>query len=352
MKYLHIMPDSIYSKDYSDRINKLYCKNEHFFLIHQWEGEREYSLSNGKVVQKVNWRVMLELIKYIIFSKKIILHSLFIDQKMHVIFALLSLFMHKKFLWYIWSADLYNEHFSEIQLKKTDFKKQIKKFMREIIIWRLEAIIVVAEGDYNAAKSWYKTRAKMIQAEYAYNLLKNGKGHRKSHKGINILAGHNAAPCCKHIEMFEHLTKHNNKDIKVFSVLTYPKDEDYIEMVIKRGKKILRDKFIPITEWMPYEEYVQFLGEIDIAVFEGNIQMGAGNIFNLLFLGKKVYLSAENSIYGQLRKEGVRCYLTTEIKNNSFFELIEENIKNENRRILEELFSDNTFKKKWDMVFT
>ena len=42
---------------------------------------------------------------------------------------------------------------------------------------------------------------------------------------------------------------------------------------------------------MPYSSYISFLGSIDIGIFNNNRQQGMGNITNLLYLGKKVYLS-------------------------------------------------------------
>lgn len=57
------MPDSIYSKDYMDRINKLYDPKDHYFVITQWNGERKYKLKNGIVVDTIDKKHLKQIIK-------------------------------------------------------------------------------------------------------------------------------------------------------------------------------------------------------------------------------------------------------------------------------------------------
>lgn len=353
MRYIHIAPDSIYTKNYIERINRLYNPKEHFFLVHQCDGQRSYKFKNVKAVKKVNWKLMTKLIKMSFKAKKVILHSLFIDKKMHVLFALMSCFM-KKFDWYIWSADLYKTHWDEQKVKGIAFQKRVKKLCREILIHNLKTIIVVAEGDYVQARKWHSTKAKMVQAEYAYNLVEMEEYNIDPKKDtINILAGHGGSSSCKHIQMFHRISKYKDEKIKVYSVLSYEDDDkDYINKVISCGKEIFGDKFIPILNWMPYEEYMKILCNVDIAVFEGEVQMGAGNILYLLYYGKKVFLSAKNSIYHQLKKMNITCFELNQISNkNDFFQFLSEKEKNNNKMTVETLCSDKAFKKKWDKVF-
>lgn len=352
VNYLHIMVDSIYCKDYTEKINRLYNGNEHFFLIHQHNTTRKYNKKNCVAVNKVGFKLMMKIIYMALKAKTVIFHSLYIDKKMYIIFAVLSCIMTQKFMWFIWSADLYNEHEMEMKIKGFSLKKRIKRLARKVIIHNLKAIIVVAEGDYNQTKKWYRTKAKMLQAEYAYNLIEVDDLKNDSKSTIKILAGHEADEACCHKRLFKRLEFCKDKNVEIITILSYPRHNlAYIDDVIITGKHIFGDKFFPVIDWMPYEAYIELLNSIDIAVFEMDIQMGAGNIFNLLYLGKKVYISDKNSIYEQLIKQGMECFSKQEIDPKTFFQpLTDEEKKNNRKKIADEL-SDSTFKRKWNKVF-
>ena len=82
--------------------------------------------------------------------------------------------------------------------------------------------------------------------------------------------------------------KFKNEDIQIYVPLSYG-DKDYAKKVIDYGKSLFGDKFIGITEFIPYNEYICFLKNIDIAVFNHQRQQAMGNTINLLAMGKKVY---------------------------------------------------------------
>lgn len=349
MKYLHIMPDSIYSKDYVERVNKIYDSEEHFFVIMQWDGKRNYYIKNGILTDKINHKQMGKIIKLSIYAEQVIFHSLYIDKTMHVIFSIFAILMPHKFSWYVWSSDLYKEYKSEQQMKGIALKKRVKRLCRTCIIRHLHKIIVVAEGDYLFAKKVYKTRATMVQAEYAYNLIDiETDNYPKEY--IGILAGHNASPGLQHKEMYNRLSFLATEPVKIFSILSYPEVGEFVDEIMSCGYQIFGEKYQPITEWMPYDEYIELLCKVEVALFEGDCQNGAGNIFNLIYLGKKVYLSKDNSIYNQLRKSGILCFPKEEIQK-SFYTALTDVEKSNNKEIMRKLLSEKTFKKKWDKVF-
>lgn len=349
MNYLHIMPDSIYSKDYMERIYKLYNPEEHYFVVIGWEGRRRYPLKEGIVAEKIDNKQMRKIIRLVFASKQVILHSLYIDKKMHAIFAIMACMMPHKFSWYVWSADLYKEHREEAKIRGIDLKKRVKRWCRVRIIRHLHKIIVVAEGDYLYAKQAYGTKAALVQAEYAYNLM-DKEMDNKEKQYITILAGHNASPSLLHKDMYRRLEFLKTKPAKIISIMSYPETGAYRNEIIQYGHELFGENYRAITEWMSYSEYISLLNEADGSLFEGDCQNGAGNIFNLIYLGKKVYLSKENSIYQQLRKNGILCFLKEEIEQTVLTPLTSEQ-KQGNREKIKKLLSDETFKNKWDKVF-
>lgn len=351
MKYLHIMPDSVYSKDFSEKTARLYGENEHLFLIHQWDGNRSYDLKKGILVQKADMLLFVKIMYWIFVSQKVILHSLYLDKRMYILFSCLSVIQKGKFIWVIWSADLYNAHDEEIGIRGFSPKKRLRKYARETIIRNLR-FIVGTEGDYLMAKKWYKTKAQLRIAEYTYNLMdlperQPDVGNRK----IKILAGHSAVSTCNHEKMFWDLSRYSHDNVEIISILSYPANKSYIEKVIAAGKKTFGDAFIPVTEWMSPEKYREFLNRIDIAVLDSTCQKAAGNIVYLLYFGKKVYLSPENSNYDHFLNQGITVFSTLEIGDKSFFEPLTTWEINENKKKLKEIYSDSGFQKKWDKVF-
>lgn len=352
MKYLHIMPDSVHSKAYSDRVNKLFDKKEHVFLIRSDNSSIEYDKENCVIMKKNTILFSLKLIKWIFSCKRVVLHSLFIDKKMHVILAFLSCFMRDKFIWYIWSGDLYAEHYAEEQIKGISLKKRMKFLMRKIIIANLKAIGVCVERDYVYAKKWYKTKAVMLQADYAHRLVDIlSNDEERSKESIYVLAGHSASERVEHEEMFGRIAFCKEKNVKVISVLSYPDNKAYVSKILELGNKMFNEKFDPILKWMPYEDYIALLNSIDIALFEGDVQLGGGNILNLVYLGKKVYLSKDNGFYQKLKKEGVICFAKEELHEKEFFELISEEEKRNNKEKIEHILSEEVFKEKWNKFF-
>jgi hypothetical protein len=127
------------------------------------------------------------------------------------------------------------------------------------------------------------------------------------HLGTNILLGNSADPSNNHIEVFNKLTNYKDSDIKVYTPLSYG-NKKYAQNIINQGKKLLGDKFVPITDFMPKEEYLTLLAKIDIAVFNHNRQQAMGNIITLLGLGKTVYLKQDISSAILLKNHGIKTF--------------------------------------------
>lgn len=53
--------------------------------------------------------------------------------------------------------------------------------------------------------------------------------------------------------------------------------------VIIKGKELFGEKFIPLTEFMTFEKYLEFLGSIDIAIFAHKRQQAMGNTITIFW---------------------------------------------------------------------
>ena len=95
-------------------------------------------------------------------------------------------------------------------------------------------------------------------------------------------------------------------NIKLFCILSYGGDEEYKNLVIKKGIELFKDKFHPVLNFMSFGHYMNFLSSLDIAIFVHNRQQEFGNIVSLLGMRKTVYLKEEVTTYQALEKIGLK----------------------------------------------
>ena len=77
------------------------------------------------------------------------------------------------------------------------------------------------------------------------------------------------------------------RDFKVICPLAYG-NSIYIKEVIDRGNDLFGDKFEARQSFLPHQDYLNFLQEIDIAILDSSRQMGFGGStsFRFVFLEK------------------------------------------------------------------
>jgi len=131
--------------------------------------------------------------------------------------------------------------------------------------------------------------------------------------GDDILIGHSASFLNNHLDAFKYLRDIDLGHRSVVCPLSYGNDW-YKKRVIKYGKYFFGKKFNAITEFMPYENYLEKISVCSIAIFNSIRHIGAGNISMCISLGMNVFLREENPIY-QLQKS--RGLVISSI-NNSF----------------------------------
>ncbi len=143
------------------------------------------------------------------------------------------------------------------------------------------------------------------------------------HQEVRILLGNSRVPTNCHEEAINALAKYKDKDIRVFCPLSYPLGNNiYRESIIKIGHETFGDKFIPMLEFLPYNEYRRFLASIDIGVFANNRQQAMGNIGGLVQLGKKVYIKQDTSMWQRYSDENYIIFDFNQIFSMSFEEFI------------------------------
>lgn len=282
-------------------------------------------------------KFILELYK----SDKIILHSMF--SKQVFLLLLIQPWLLKKCYWIIWGGDLYFK-----TLRRPSLLTNTLEFFRSLVLRKIPNVVTPVYGDYLLAQKWYNPHYRLFTAiVYESNLFKEQPATH-AHTTINILLGNSAAVSNNHFQLFDIILPLINDNVRLYVPLSYG-DQSYAKKVITEGRKLFDDKFIPMTEFMPFSEYLSFLQSIDIAVLGHDRQQGLGNAITLLGYGKKLYLKKNVTTWDSLASLNLKVFdlddlnLTTnfpEAENNKT--LIKENFNKSKLKLdLKLIFNDN-----------
>lgn len=231
----------------------------------------------------------------------IILHSLADNTIVKILFF--TPWLLKKCYWVIWGGDLYVYRFG-----KRDRRWRVREFFRRSVIKKMGYLVTYIKGDIDLAREWYGARGEYHECiMYLSNIYKELDISKNDSSTTNIQLGNSANSTNNHIEILEKLLPFKNQNIRIYAPLSYS-DQNHAKKVIKIGKGLFGDKFVPLTEFMPFEDYLKFLGKIDIAIFNNSRQQALGNIITLLGLGKTVYIRSDTTQWQLFKEKGIEIY--------------------------------------------
>jgi hypothetical protein len=348
-KYLHLISDTLFTMPFIEFINTYFDKNEHLFIIRH-NNQYRYSAQNIYLIKaKKNklyklcayFRLLILMITY----KKIVLHGVF--DTFLVVFLFINRYLLKKCNWCIWGGDLYCYQKREQQPVS----------ISRIIYYKIENYVkgsmggyITSDGDYKLAQKWFNVKGTLYNCiGYPSNLYKEIKMAPEIEKNVMyIQVGNSIDPSNNHIEILEKLKKFKDANILIYCVLAYGNYPDVKKRVIDYGKELFGEKFIPIVDIMPTEDYLDFLSNIDIAIFAHNRQQAMGNTISLLGMGKTVYIRQAVTPFELFQKLGIKILPFEELAD---LNLISEQEKNNNITIIKNRFSKEQLIKDWSEIF-
>lgn len=287
----------------------------------------------------------LKIAIYMHHADRIILHGLF-DQDIVRLLTLMP-WLAKKCYWVIWGGDLYayNRNRSKIH-------EHINEFMRRLAIKRIGHLVTYIRGDYQLAVKWYGSIGKYHEClMYTSNTfdeiiaIKNGD-KLATNETLSLLVGNSADPSNNHIEALEKLLPYRNQDINIFVPLSYG-DEAHARYVEDIGRRWFGEKFFPLTEFMPFNDYIKLLGGIEIAIFNHNRQQAMGNTITLLGLGKKIFMRNDVSQWDFFRDLDIIVFDINDLNINK----LDSACSSDNMYKVQKFFSKETLKNQLSSIF-
>lgn len=236
---------------------------------------------------------------------------------------LLDKFSHLQFYWIFYGGDLYDylsryegyQIFDSPQLLPTPSRwERITKHIKYIMLFgmsqktaktkafkRLDYFCFWNEYDYTLFISQVDSSAKYKNFIY-YNALGDSDHIQFKKKNI-IMVNHAASFTGNHLFVIETLAKLQTslKGFQLLLPLSYG-NKEYAKHVIQQAERQLDIHIKPLTDFLPLREYQSILSEVKIAIFGMRRQEAAGNIFQLLNMGAKIFLRKDNTLLSWLKK--------------------------------------------------
>ncbi|MGV1060033.1 TDP-N-acetylfucosamine:lipid II N-acetylfucosaminyltransferase [Clostridium perfringens] len=308
----HIILAEKFTNSYIKFINENFDSSKHVFLvIGSYKGIRIEKYRNSINLDS-SFKSICILSKTINKANKIILHGIFNNK---ILIALtLQPWILKKSYWVIWGGDLYCYN-----ARNKSLKCKINEFFRRRVIKNLGGVITHIKGDYELVKNWYGFKGKYYYSfMYISNVYKeyviNSEFKEEKESKVIVQIGNSADPSNSHLEVLEKLKEYKGK-IEIICPLSYG-DMNYKNLVISKGKEIFKEDFKPIIKFLQFDEYLQILNTVDVAIFNHKRQQAVGNITTLLGMGKKVYIRDDITTWKFCEEHNLKVYKVNDIEIN------------------------------------
>lgn len=291
---------------------------DHLFIMTSISKYKELKhYSNVKYEPQILKNQYRKFLRYASFTDYIFMHSLPLSLTQMM---LLKKNVASKIVWCIWGHDLYGK---KLKLKGLSIYRKLRRiayrFLFNLIyVNRVKQFYAIGIGfKYDALEirrlyddvqivmtpygfGYPKAEVDKAICEYKNNEIEK---HSKS----KIMIGHSSYSFLKHEEILNKLLKYKGDNISITIPLSYG-DKNYGANIEKIAKQLFEEKVQIVKEYMSLTDYVKYLMSVDIAIFDYEHQSALGNIFLLLYLGKKVYLSNQGIIHWAMRAEGIKIY--------------------------------------------
>ncbi|HAW79865.1 MAG TPA: hypothetical protein DEO59_02795 [Balneola sp.] len=346
---LHISPNVVFIHQFIGFVEKSFSELEMKYVIFQKDQKKR--LPENSKVQKLNYSLtkigfasLISLIRDINKADRIVLHGL--NEAMTFLLLFLMPWNLKKSYWFTWGDDVYKE------VLKNSLKLKLLSFFKKFVVRNLGFIVVEIDGEYENINKFFNPRGERIKSfKYPSNIFTSTITEGINQDSLNILVGNSSDPGNCHLEMFralkEELAKKGLQNYNIVCPLSYGSD-DHAEKVIKKGELLFGSNFMPLTNFLPLDEYQKMLSSLDIALFNHRRQQAMGNIINLIGLGKKVFIRKEVTTWDYFEQLNIKVYCTSELE----LERVTEDIANKNSEIVKAYFSKEKLQSDLKQVFT
>lgn len=348
---IHIMPIDKFTNDFVNFINSNFDMNsQYFYLYNAASGFEIDEYNNVKIVDSLIGNIDCSLLRN--KCDKFFIHSFWSNVLLDFLVENIEIIDFDKIIFISWGGDIYNNYL----LKKLSEENREQERKKKILIPRVKHFMTFACADYDEMERRYGANGKQydclypssIDIEYLNSISKKIPEDKKI-----IQVGNSATFTNQHKQILDKLVKYKECNIEIMCPLSYGPIA-YRDSIIEYGKELFGDKFRPITEYMSPREYVDLLNSVDIAMFNNNRQQATANIEILSYLGKKLFLRNDTTMWKHYVERDKRYFYDIDsIDDLSFEELCEYPKENalDNAEYFKMIWDMNHLKALWNNMF-
>jgi hypothetical protein len=335
------MHNSIFTNIFVEFVNRYFNQKEHSFIVmnnndHGCDPIYADNVYNMDTIFNPSFSHVTEIIR---LSSQIILHSMFVFDYMVLLDGNES--FARKTTWVIWGGDLYNQE-PTIQKKR--------------IVCNLAGVATLTEQDYGVVQAVFGKRIPNCKAIYPvlsnFSQIDKYKNNTGSRNAVRILVGHSRSDTLNHAKCFERIYHLGGHNIKIICPLSYGGRIAYAEKVIELGRSLFGDKFQPVTDYMSVERYLQFLSTMHVGIFGQHRQQALGNMYYMLFLGKKIFCHVDTPHYNELTKFGCHLYDLNTLGEHDINSLTHNDHVEANRKAITPILDHSLARLYWARIFS
>lgn len=182
---------------------------------------------------------------------------------------------------------------------------------------RVDYITSVVPGEERLIRVLVGSRSKWFPFHYTSRLIQKRFYPVVDLSEKNVVIGNSAYWSCNHFDLFALVEK--DLDYQVWSPLSYTfgvvGESESGDVIAKEGRRVLGERFHPITSYMPYKEYIEWLSHCAVFIFGNKRQQALGNISIALRMGGCVFLDPTCPVCQYYVDHGVFVYPLSRLKD-------------------------------------
>lgn len=325
MRNIHIFHDDKFTNGAIEQFEKFY-PNENVYIVLLYNSSTLQFTNPNEKIRMFHIRdknIVAQIGGIISTSQATNLFVHYLDTyKASITLKILTKYPALNFYWIFYGGDLYDylSRYKKYDIldnkssKKNTFKEDLIKNIK-YLLWfgwttkqamekafkRLDYFCFWNEYDFELFHNNVVTSAKYKDFIY-YNALGN-PDYPVVAKKNSVMVNHSASPSGNHFFVLDILKKLplQEHSYSVLLPLSYG-DKLFADKIEQKALTSLTCDVKALREFMPLADYQQILSEVSIAIFGMRRQEAAGNIFQLLNMGAKVFLRQDNTLFHWLRK--------------------------------------------------
>lgn len=338
VKFLHIIrPSEELATPMIEIVYNNFDINEHQFLINRriplcmCERLMRYSNVNLFLVGQTKLKRIRYMYNRLKKAEHVIWHGFYAGYGKPILdvreLLLVSAFpeLLKKTTWVGWGSDIYDWRADLSKLKGLTHMKA-KVLNRLSLKARLSVpnFVSVFPPDADKFREEFGDSARIYDGTYSNlqfrEILEETRPnkHRTVEHPVKIMVGHSANCWNYHIQILNDLAKYRYENIRIYIPLSTGVDHKYRLHVQQYAQMLFGKKAVCINKKLPLRNYIRLLWNMDIAVFRLDRQAALGNLMNLFYMGKKVYLPADTIMYDFFKAGGVPVHDINQLGTLSF----------------------------------